>query len=55
MSSEYIHSLNIYYDKWINKLETKQVLLIKTDDFDIYKDDEKYKIIKEKVENKLNG
>ena len=55
MSSEYIHSLNIYYDKWISKLETKRVLLIKTDDFDIYKDDEKYKIIKEKIENKLNG
>ena len=55
MSSEYIHSLNIYYDKWISKLETKQVLLIKTDDFDIYKDDEKYKIIKENIENKLNG
>ena len=38
ISSEYIHSLNIYYNKWINKIDSDNVLVIKTDDFNIFKD-----------------
>ena len=42
ISSEYIHSLNIYYDRWINKLPKEDVLIVKTDNFDVYKDIEFY-------------
>ena len=53
ISSEYIHSLNIYYNKWINKLDPSQVLIIKTDDFNIFKDIELYENIIETIKQRL--
>ena len=53
ISSEYIHSLNIYYNKWIDKLNPSHVLVIETDNFNIFKDTELYQSIIEKVKNKL--
>ena len=53
ISSEYIHSLNIYYDKWINKLPKEDVLIVKTDDFDVYKDTEIYEKIVNDIKSRI--
>jgi len=55
ISSEYIHSLNIYYDRWINKLPKKDVLIIKTDDFDIFNDNDFYKNIVYNIKSIIYG
>ena len=54
ISSEYIHSLNIYYDRWISKLPENEVLVVKTDNFNIFQDKDFYKNILDNIENKLN-
>ena len=54
ISSEYIHSLNIYYDRWISKLPENEVLIVKTDNFNIFEDKDFYKNIIGNIENKLN-
>ena len=51
---EYIHSLNIYYDKWISSLEDNKTLIVKTDNFNIFKDIEKLNDIFNLVENKIS-
>ena len=53
ISSEYIHSLNIYYNKWIAKIESTKVLVIQTDDFNIFKDIKAYENIISLVKKKL--
>jgi len=53
ISSEYIHSLNIYYNKWIAKIESAKVLVIQTDDFNIFKDIKAYEDIISLVKKKL--
>ena len=55
ISSEYIHSLNIYYDRWINKLTNEDVLIIKTDDFDIFNDTDFYDNIVNNIKSKIYG
>jgi len=55
ISSEYIHSLNIYYDRWINKLANKDVLIIKTDDFDIFNDTDFYDNIVNNIKSRIYG
>jgi len=56
ISSEYIYSLNIYYDRWINSLDQKKVMIIDTNAFNIFKDIDKLESIinsiKERVEQK---
>ena len=52
---EYIHSLNIYYDKWISSLNNDRTLIIKTDNFNIFKDTEKLNNIFKKIEKKVNS
>ena len=47
ISPEYIHSLNIYYDKWINSLNQDKVLVVDTNNFNIFKD-------KDVLENIIN-
>ena len=54
MSSEYIHSLNIYYDKWINSIEKEKVLIIDTNNFNLFKDKDKYDSIVIDIKNKIN-
>ena len=54
MSSEYLHSLNIYYEKWIDKLEKDKVLIINTDNFNIFKDIERFNKIISEIKNKIN-
>ena len=53
ISSEYIHSLNIYYDKWIKSLDSIDVLIIKTDNFNIFKDISFYKNIIEQIKSRM--
>ena len=50
---EYIHSLNVYYDRWINKLDKKNTLIINTNKFNIFKDFDRLQEIFKEVENKL--
>tara|TARA_Y100000590_G_C15519878_1_gene938960 strand:- start:13 stop:639 length:627 start_codon:yes stop_codon:yes gene_type:complete len=56
ISAEYIHSLNVYYNTWIEKLDKDKVLIIDTNHFNIFKDEEKFenivKLIKERIVEK---
>ena len=38
ISPEYLHSLNIAYDKWIDRCNDHEVLTINSDDFNIFED-----------------
>ncbi|MBD23596.1 MAG: deoxynucleoside kinase [Candidatus Marinimicrobia bacterium] len=53
ISPEYIHSLNVYYNKWISSLEPENVLIIDTNNFNIFKDfdmlEEIINLIKKKI------
>ena len=53
MDPEYLHSLNIYYDKWISKLNKNNTLIIETDNFNIFEDKDELLEISKKIENKL--
>ena len=52
---EYIHSLNIYYDKWISSLKTEKTLIIKTDNFNVFKDIDKLNDIFSSIDQKVNS
>ena len=52
---EYIHSLNIYYDKWIASLKTEKTLIIKTDNFNVFKDIDKLNDIFSLIDQKVNS
>ena len=53
ISPEYIHSLNIYYDKWISKIDKNKVLIVDSDNFNIFKDIDKYVDIKNSILRKV--
>ena len=53
ISPEYVHSLNIYYDKWISKIKDEKVLIVDSDNFNIFKDHEKYSKIKKSILSKV--
>ena len=53
ISPEYIHSLNIYYDKWISKISKDKVLVVDSNNFNIFKDDDKYLDIKKSILKKI--
>ena len=53
ISPEYIHSLNISYDKWIKKCQDQQVLTIESDGFNIFEDKEKLNNIFDQIEQAL--
>ena len=50
---EYLHTLNISYNKWIENEKRCPVLIIETDNFDIYKDKEKFFDIENKILDKI--
>ena len=54
MSAEYLHSLNIYYERWISKLNKDKVMIINTDNFNIFKDVDQFKQIVCKIRNSIN-
>ena len=53
ISSEYIHSLNISYDRWIKKCKNQQVLIIESDGFNVFKDTDKLNDIFIQIEKAL--
>jgi len=53
ISSEYIHSLNVYYNNWIRKLDNDKVLVIDTNNFNIFKDDQKFREITNLIKDKI--
>ena len=50
---EYLHTLNISYNKWIENEKRCPVLVIETDKFDIFKDKEKFLDIENKILDKI--
>ena len=54
INPEYIHSLNIYYDKWIMKLNAQHTITIDTNNFNIFTDETQFEIIKLNIKEKLN-
>ena len=50
---EYLHTLNISYNKWIEKEKRYPVLVIETDKFDIFKDKEKFLDIENKILDRI--
>ena len=54
ISSEYIHSLNIYYNEWISKLPPEKVLVIDTNNFNIFEDHDKFLSIQKNIIKKLS-
>lgn len=55
IDSEYLHSLNISYDRWIDSLEDKNVLTLKTDNFNIFEDEDCFKEFCRSIKRKLSG
>lgn len=53
ISPEYIHSLNVYYNKWISKIDKEKVLIVDTNNFNIFKDFDQLEKIVESIKNKL--
>tara|TARA_B100000029_G_scaffold252325_1_gene249255 strand:+ start:259 stop:888 length:630 start_codon:yes stop_codon:yes gene_type:complete len=54
---EYLHALNIAYDKWINNINDINVLKVETDSFNIFKDKDYlnkiYNMIRSKLDEEL--
>ena len=53
ISPEYLHSLNIAYDKWISRCKDHQVLIIESDNFNIFEDRKQLNIILNQTEEAL--
>ena len=54
ISSEYLFKLNILYERWINKLNKDEVLIIETDQFNIFKDHDQLNQIFKLIEKRLH-
>ena len=50
---EYLHTLNVSYDKWIANIKDIKILTVDTDNFNIFKDKEELQSIIEEIDNKL--
>lgn len=50
---EYLHRLNISYDRWINNISDIPVLKIKTDHFNIFTDHDELSDIIQRIQDKL--
>tara|TARA_B100000953_G_scaffold280973_1_gene258128 strand:+ start:354 stop:977 length:624 start_codon:yes stop_codon:yes gene_type:complete len=50
----YLHRLNIYYKEWFSKIKNFNVLEINTNNFNIFKDEEKLNKMYDDIKNKLN-
>ena len=53
ISPEYLHSLNISYDKWISSCEDHQILIIESDGFNIFDDKAQLDHILHQIETAL--
>ena len=50
---EYIHTLNILYDRWIESIADQTIMTIKTDDFNIFKDIKVFNDIEKEILKRL--
>lgn len=50
---EYLHTLNVSYDKWIASIKDIPVLTIDTNNFNIFEDKEEFQSIIKEIDNKL--
>ena len=50
---EYLHALNISYDKWIANISDLPVLIVDTNDFNIFDDKDQLQDILKNINNKL--
>ncbi len=50
---EYVHTLNVSYDRWIRSITDQPVMTIQTDDFNIFKDTKRFKDIEEEILERL--
>tara|TARA_B100000029_G_C17542026_1_gene947077 strand:- start:987 stop:1616 length:630 start_codon:yes stop_codon:yes gene_type:complete len=50
---EYLHILNIAYDKWIDSVSNYPVLTIETDTFNIYEDKDQFSFIEKQILEKI--
>ena len=50
---EYIHTLNISYDRWIESISDQPVMIIETDYFNIYEDAEAFNNIQKNILERL--
>ena len=46
---EYIRTLNVAYDRWVEKEKRYPIIIINTDNFNIYKDQQSFKKIEKKI------
>ena len=53
IDSEYIHTLNISYDRWIESISDQSVVIIETDYFNIYEDAEAFNNIQKDILKRL--
>mgnify|MGYP001366865578 FL=1 len=53
ISPEYLHSLNISYDQWINSAKDYPVLIIETDDLNIFDDLKQVKEIQKMILDRI--
>ncbi len=51
---EYLHTLNVSYDKWIANIKDMPVLTLDTNNFNIFKDQETLQLIIKDINNKLS-
>ena len=50
---EYIHTLNISYDRWIESISDNTIMTIETDDFNIFEDTEEFNDIEKEILKRL--
>tara|TARA_S200000501_G_scaffold231628_1_gene217226 strand:- start:10 stop:639 length:630 start_codon:yes stop_codon:yes gene_type:complete len=50
---EYIHTLNISYDRWIESIADKAIMTIETDDFNIFEDTKVFNDIEKEILKRL--
>ena len=53
IDSEYIHTLNISYDRWIESIADQTIMTIETDDFNIFEDTKVFNDIEKEILKRL--
>ena len=53
IDSEYIHTLNISYDRWIESIADQTIMTIETDDFNIFEDTKIFNDIEKEILKRL--
>ena len=51
---EYLHKLNILYDRWVNRVDDIPIITVETDNFNIFEDTHRLEEVIEMISNKLD-